>query len=187
MSHKLVAENVIQREGLYGFEMKANDPDYRRARSISERKTYDIKQLWQRNHEIINLSLQGLTNTDIAKILGITREAVSATLNSELGVKKLSEMRKARDENAIELSKEINDLVEKALDTYHQIFDAPTDQCSLKLKKETADTVLLDLAGHRAPTKIDSRSVSVYATPEQISEFKKRGLEAARAAGLLVE
>ena len=45
-------EGVETRNGLYGFEFR--DVDLRRA-AEGERKSYDIKQLWQRNHEILNL------------------------------------------------------------------------------------------------------------------------------------
>ena len=62
-----------------------------------------------------------------------------------------------------------------------------TDQVSYKLKKETADTVVLDLAGHRAPTKIDTRSMHFTASLEEIEEFKRRGIAAARAAGMIVD
>ena len=53
------------------------------------------------------------------------------------------------------------------------------------LKKKTADTVLMEIGGHRAPTRIDSRNLNVTANAEDIEEFKRRGIEAAKAAGLL--
>ena len=172
-------------ETLYGFETRVQDN--RRVYDRSERKIYDIKQLWQRSHEIINLALTGMSNKDIAKVLGITPMAVSTTLNSELGMKKLSSMRKLKDDNAVKVADEINELTKKALTIYNDIFDAPTDQVSYKLKKETADTVVLDMAGHRAPTKIDTRSMHFTASLEEIEEFKRRGIAAARAAGMIVD
>jgi hypothetical protein len=39
----------------------------------------------------------------------------------------------------------------------------------------------------RAPTKIDSRTVSFTASFDEIEEFKRRGIEAARAAGMIVD
>ncbi len=170
---------------LYGFESRS--PDGRRTYDRSERKTYDIKQLWQRQHEIINLALTGMKNVDIAKILGITKESVSQTLNSELGMKKLASLREKRDDEAVKVADEIKKLTVKALEIYNDIFDAPTDIVSYKLKKETADTVALDLAGHRAATKIDTRSMHFTASLDEIEEFKRRGIEAARAAGMIVD
>jgi hypothetical protein len=54
------------------------------------------------------------------------------------------------------------------------------------MKKETADTITLDIAGMRAPTKVDTRTLHAHATLEEINEFKRRGLEAARESGMLV-
>jgi len=170
---------------LYGYEYRSQDR--RRVYDRSKRKVYDIKQLWQRSHEIINLALTGMSNTDIAKVLDISPMSVSNTLNSEMGMKKLSSLREQRDGEAVKISEEIAKLTTKALQVYHDIFDAPTDQVGWKLRKETADTVALDIAGHRAPTKIDSRSVHFSATAEEIEEFKRRGIEAAKAAGMLVD
>jgi len=177
-------ENTLQ-STLYGFDIR--ESDNRRTYDRSERKVYEIKALWQRQHEIINLALTGMSNKDIAKILNISTVSVSSALNSELGMKKLSALREKRDESAFSVSEEIKKLTIKALSVYKDIFDAPPDQASLKLKMEAANTVCLDLAGHRAPTKIDTRSVSFSASLEEIEEFKRRGIEAAKAAGLLVD
>ena len=84
-------EGVQTRNGLYGFDFI--EPDERR----SENRKIEIKQLWQRSHEIINLSARGFKNNDIAEILNISPETVSNTLNSKLGQLKLSDIRMERD------------------------------------------------------------------------------------------
>ena len=91
-------EGIQTREGLYGFDYR--EVDLRRVADREEKKTYNIKALWQRSHEIINLAAQGYKNTDIAEILGVTPACVSLTLNSELGQKKLSDIRQDRDADA---------------------------------------------------------------------------------------
>lgn len=164
---------------LYGFEMR--DVDNRRT---DRAETHDIKQLWQRSHEILGLALQGMKQVDIARILNISPVTVSNTLNSTLGKQKLSEMRGERDEHYVKVSEEIKALTMKALNTYHQLFDNPG--VDVKMKKETADTITLDIAGMRAPTKVDTRTLHAHATLEEINEFKRRGLEAARESGMLV-
>jgi len=167
-------------ENLYGFESREIDK-----RRSDRSGTYDIKQLWQRQHEILGLALQGWKHKDIAKFLNITPATVSNALNSSLGKEKLSNLREERDEHYVKLNEEIKALTLKAMKTYHQLFDSPSTDA--KLKKETADTVSLDIAGLRAPTKVDSRHLSITATPEEIAEFKRRGLKAARESGMLVE
>lgn len=167
------------RTSLYGFETREVDN-----RRTGREKCYDIKQLWQRSHEIIGLALTGMKQTEIAKVLNVTPATVSNTLNSSLGMEKLSDMREERDEHYVKLNKKIKEAAIKAVETYHQIFDSPgTDPA---LKKATADTVLLDIAGLRAPTKIQSQSMNITATKEEIEEFKRRGIQAAKESGKLV-
>ena len=178
-------EGVQTRQGLYGFEFR--DVDLRRVPEGEEKSTYNIKQLWQRSHEIINLAARGFKNTDIAKVLGITPACVSLTLNSELGQKKLSEIRGARDEEAKVVTESIRVLTEKALATYHEIFDNDDGLATLKDRKDVADTVLLELSGLRAPTRIQSSNVSMTLSAEEIAEFKKRGARAAAEMGEVID
>ena len=172
----------MEKTSLYGFETNGID---KRRKDWDVKKNYNIKMLWQKSHEILGLALSGMTQKDIANELNITKDCVNKTMNSELGQKKLSAMREERDGNYIDVSKRIAELAEKAIQTYEDIFDS--DTISYNLKKNTADTVLMDLGGHRAPTKIDTRSMHLTATPDEISEFKRLGLKAAKESGYLVE
>lgn len=175
-------EQIQSRNGLYGFEIR--DVDNRRS---DERKTYEIKSLWQRNHEIINLAARGFKNTQIAEILNIHPQTVSNTLNSELGERKLSEIRLERDEEAKKVSERIRILTSRALDIYHQIFDDESGEATLKDKKAVADTVVLELSGLRAPTKIQSQHVNMTLTKDELEAFKKRGQSAMREIGVVID
>jgi predicted transcriptional regulator len=177
-------EQVQTRNGLYGFEFRA--PDKRR-KPAEERKTYDIKQLWQRNHEIVNLAAMGYKGTEIAKILNVNQQTVSNTLNSELGQCKLSDIRLDRDEETKKVSEKIRVLTNKALDVYHEIFDDESGELGLKDKGTFATSFLNEMSGLRAPTKIQSQSVHTILTAEELAEIKKRGIEAARASGLIID
>ena len=148
---------------------------------------YDVKKLWERHHEILGLALLGTPNKDIAEKLGVTAATVSNCLNGPLGKEKLAEMRGERDEEYKALNKAVSDLTEKALQVYHGLLEVEKGTTPTKLQKETADTVILDLAGHRAPTKIDSRHVSVTATAGEIEDFKSRGRAAIEESGLIPE
>jgi predicted transcriptional regulator len=174
-------EDVQTRNGLYGFEFR--DIDLRRTPENEPRKRYEIKALWQRSHEIINLAARGFKQTEIAEILNIHEATVSLTLNSELGQKKLAEIRNVRDEDAKKTSEKIRVLTNKAIETYHEIFDNDDGQATIKDRKDVADTVLLELSGLRVPTKIHSSSVSTVLTAEEIENFKNRGIKAAKEAG----
>jgi len=177
-------EDVQTRNGLYGFDYR--EIDLRRVSKGEEKKTYNIKALWQRSHEIINLAARGYKGTDIAEILGITPACVSLTLNSDLGQKKLSEIRLVRDEDAKKTTEKIRVLTAKAIQTYHEIFDNEDGQATLKDRKDVADTVLLELSGLRAPTKIQSSHVSTVLTADEINSFKERGRLAAEQVGVVI-
>ena len=168
-------EDVQTRNGLYGFEYR--DLDQRRAPE-GERKSPDIKALWQRSHEIINLAARGFKHVEIAEILNITPATVSNTLNSELGEKKLSEIRLDRDEETKKVSEKIRVLTNKAIDVYHEIFDNEGGEATIKDRKGAADTVVLELSGLRVPTRVDSRHVSTVLTVEELDAFKLRGNKA---------
>ena len=173
-------DRLENRKTLYGFETRAVD------KRFTERKNSpNIKSLWQRSHEILGLALQGHKQKDIAEMLGITPATVSNLVNSELGEKKLSEMREKRDGEFIDVSKKVSELAEKALKVYEEIFDSKT--VSYTLKKATSDSVLMDLGGHRSPTKVDTRSLHLTATKEEVDEFKRLGIEAAKNSGFLIE
>lgn len=174
-------ENYNTEKSLYGFEVRDVD-----LRTSDRSNVYDIKRLWQRHHEILGLALQGVDQKDIASMLNISTSTVSNALNSTLGKEKLASMREERDKEFIDISKRTNQLTEKALKIYEDILDGKTS-ASVALQKNTADTITLDIAGHRAPTKIQSQSIHSVATLEEIEEFKQAGIKAARESGLLVE
>lgn len=175
---------VAETTSLYGFRFR--EPDRRRERLNEDgTRKFDIKQLWQRSHEILNLALLGHKQTEIAEMLDVHPQTVSNTLNSSLGLEVMSEKRKDRDEEFKELNDKVMALTRKSLEVYDRILSDEAE--STKLKKDTADTITLDLAGMRAPTRIDTRSMHMNLTKDEIEEFKRRGVEAARAAGKLVE
>lgn len=175
-------EGIETRKSLYGFDFIK--PDGRR---VEKRKTYEIKELWQRNHEIVNLAVRGYKGVEIAEILNIHPQTVSNTLNCELGERKLSDMRLERDEETKKISEKIRILTKRALDVYHQIFDDESGECNLKDKKAVADTVMLELSGHRAPTKIHSSSVHATLTRDELESLKERGLKAVNDSGIVIE
>ena len=176
-----VMNNESTQTSLYGFEVR--EPDKRRVEQ-GDRKTYNIQQLWQRTHEIIALTLLGVKEVDVAKSLNIHPQTVSNTINSDLGRKKLSEMRQERDKDFTKVAEETAKLFPLAMKTYERILEGEEKS---KLQKETADTIVMDIGGHRAPTKIQGEHVHAYLNKDDIEEFKRRGIAAAKASGMLVE
>lgn len=154
-------------------------------RTSPERKSYDIKRLWQRNHEILRLAVLGWKHTEIAEHLGVTSVTVSNTVNSTLGREKLSIMEGTRDAETLDVMKEISDMAPKALKVYDEILDEEST-AALSLKKKTADTVLKDLLGYEAPKKFEGRFMHAHLNEDTIESIKERSRAAAAAAGVLV-
>lgn len=175
---------VQTRNSLYGFDYRV--PDKRRV-DPENRTTYEIQSLWQRSHEIINLAAKGYKNVEIAEILNIHPQTVSQTLNSELGQRKLSEIRLERDNETKALVEKVRVLTKKALQIYHEVLDDDSGEATLKDKKNVADTVVLELSGLRVPTKVQSASFSATLTAEDLTDLKKRAIDAGKASGLIID
>lgn len=174
---------MMEENGMKGLFMEASRIDNRRA---VDRKTYDIKSLWEKNHEILRLKFLGWKNHEIAGRLGLTEATVSNTVNSSLGKKKMGMLQDARDADTVDISKKLADLAPAAVAVYEDIL-AEESAATLHLKKSTADTILKDLLGYAAPKKIEGRFAHAHIDVETIEEIKRRNRAAAAAAGILVE
>ena len=173
---------LSEKYSLYGARL----PDARR--SYSGRKTYNIKQLWEKNHEIINLAVLGLKSPQIAEIVGVTEATVSNTVNSDLGKEKLHLMRASRDADTLDAAKKIQELTAKALLLYEQILDSEgEDSAPLGMKVNVSKHVVNDLSGLKVPTRMEGRLMHAHLSLEDIEELKRRGREAASACGMMEE
>lgn len=172
---------------LYGFIGREND--LRRVPQ-DQRKTPEIKQLWQRHHEIVNLSAQGYSNADIAYILGIAPVTVSNTLNSTLGMEKLADIREERDRDAKLTVARIKTLRDRALTIFQRVLEGEDESgnpipVTIKDQLHAADVVTLELSGMRAPTVVKSHSISTTLTSEELSQFRERALNEAKLCGII--
>jgi len=172
----------VLRQNLYGFDSREVDN-----RRNDRENSPNIKNLWQRNHEIVNLAARGFKQTEIADILHIHPQTVSNTLNSELGMRKLAEIRKCRDDETKKISEKIRVLTDKALSTYHEIFDDESGELGLKDKGNFASDFLNNISGLRAPTRIQSQSISTVMTADELASFRNRGLREAKATGITID
>ena len=82
---------------IMSYKVDVGMMDRRRALT-GERKTYEIKQLWDRSKEILCKAAIGMKQVDIAKEMNITSATVSSTINSQLGRDYIKEIRDSREE-----------------------------------------------------------------------------------------
>ena len=157
--------------------------DDRRFNEVDEPRSHEIKKLWQLHHEIINLHVLGVRHGTIAAILGVTPQTVSNCVNSQVSQEKIQELREIRDGQTKDRLIQIKLLTDQALKTYFELFNDPN--CTIDQRIKVADTVALELSGLRVPTKI--ASVGVVLTGEELADIKKRGFEAMKANGTIVD
>lgn len=158
-------------EALEFAELYHQRNDKRLARNRGKKRTYTISSLWQRHHEIINRAFLGESTRDIAKAMGVTPATVQNCLQSEVGMKKLEALRMERDVQIIDVRKEIDALLPEAVKVYRDIL--ASQDAGLKLKKETADTLLMEIGGYAAPKKV--QAAVAHLDLSDIEAMKERG------------
>jgi predicted transcriptional regulator len=142
-----------------------------------ERK-YAIQQVWDVHREIARLLVIGMKHVDIAEQLGISEATVSYTANSPVVKREIDLMRGARDLDAVDVAKRIQEVAPKALEVLEELLDTANDA----IKYRTAADIL-DRAGHAAVRNVRLETLSVHLNKEDIEDIRNR----ARGIGLLVD
>ena len=141
-------------------------------------RSFTVENIWDRHQEIMRLALTGMKQVDIANELGVSEVMVSYTLNSPVVKRQMSLMRAARDCDAVDVAKRIQEIAPKAIDTLEGLLEGSND--SIKLR---AATDILDRAGHAAVKTIRTQSLAVHLNKDDLDEIKQR----AREIGLCVD
>lgn len=142
------------------------------------RKSFTVENIWNTHREIMRLALTGMKQADIARELGLTEVMVSYTLNSPVVKRQLDVMQAARDVDAIDVAKRIQEVAPRALEVLEELLEEGND--AIKLRTATD---LLDRAGHAAIKTVRTQSLSVHLNKDDIEEIKQR----AREIGLCVD
>lgn len=139
--------------------------------STGDRK-YAIQTMWDTHREILRLAVTGMKQVDIASTLEITPVMVSYTLNSPIAKREMENLRSARDLDAVDVAKRIQEIAPIALQTLEDLLCQGTESTKFR----TA-TDLLDRAGHAAVHTLRTESLSVHLTKADIDEIKDRAKE----------
>ncbi|KKK49234.1 hypothetical protein LCGC14_3137120 [marine sediment metagenome] len=127
-----------------------------------------LKKLWGRHKEVARLHVLGFRNNEISELLGITTATVVNNLNSTLVKQELARLGALRDNGAIEIAKDIDELLPLALDTMREVM-ANGSKDSDKLKSAIR---VLDMGGHSPIRKILT-SNAVF-DKDDLDEIKRR-------------
>jgi len=135
-------------------------------------RKYAIQTMWDTHREILRLAVTGMKHVDIASHLGITPVMVSYTLNSPIAKREIENLRAARDLDAVDVAKRIQEIAPIALQTLEDLLCGGTETTKFR----TA-TDLLDRAGHAAVHTLRTESISVHLTRDDIDDIKNRAKE----------
>ena len=146
-------------------------------RRSNDAKHWVVSEMWELHHEITRRLVLGQKNTEIAKALKCTPQTVSNVRNSPVAQEHIAIMKGARDADTVDLAKEIREIAPEAMLLLKDIIRGENDgaNASLGLRAKEANGMLAR-AGHGIPQKIQSESVSVHITSEQIADIKRRAL-----------
>lgn len=154
----------------------------RRLASVQGRtKTgWEVSDIWDIHHQIKRRIFLGQKNTEIARILGCTKEQVSSVRNSPVIQDELKKMQADADKDAVDVKAAVKKLAPKALRVMEQILD---DENVLANVRFNAAKDALDRGGHAAPQQINH--LHGHFTADDILEMKNRAKQLAANSGTI--
>lgn len=150
--------------------------DLRRVNGRS--KTWVVNEMWELHHEIARYLLLGEKNVVIAKRLGCSPQTVSNVRNSPVVQDQLAIMQGARDADTVDLAREIQEVAPDAMALLSDIIRGENagKNASLSLRAKESNNMLAR-AGHGVPQRVQSESVNVHLTSQDIKDIKRRAME----------
>ena len=134
---------------------------------------FDVDVIWQKHHEILNMSLIGMLAPEIVERTGFSLNVVNNVLRSAVGREKLDVMRGARDADSVDLSKRISNFLPKCIDLFEDVIGGSGvgKDANLALRVRTAQ----DYADRGGLVPIRKHQIaSMHLTPSDLDRIKER-------------
>jgi len=139
-----------------------------------------IHYLTERHRELARRVVAGQKPSEAARDMGITTPWVSTCLSSPIMKDHVEQLRERADENAVGVSKRIQNLSVEAMGVFERILrNNVTDKegkdvvVPLGLQTSVAKDVL-DRAGHGAIRRTETKAVHAYLTSDDVDEMRER-------------
>jgi len=159
-----------------------DEPKYLYDRRFVEKRTYEVKSLWQNHEQMLRMVALGHSNEHIAAQCGVTAQTVSNVRNSPIAKGKLEQLRQALDAEAIDIGARINEFAPQALRLLEEVISGEVE-APIAIRAKYA-SIHLGRAGFGEVKKI--ASVNTHLTRDDIEAIKLRALASATEAGLIV-
>ena len=148
------------------------------------RKTQVVREMNERHHEIARMVILGYRNTEIAKILNISKEFVCAVRNAPPVKEQVAILAGARDAETVDVAKQIQlalpDCVKYLIET------VPDVEISDNLRSRNAFG-LLAVGGHGPAKNINVKGVHAVLTADDIKEIRDNAANVAIEIGIMAE
>jgi len=168
------------------------EPD-QRFKDPSERKQFEVQQMWEVHHEIVRRLLLGQKNSDIAKDLGVSQSMISYVRNSSVVKEKLEIMKGARDADTIDLARRIRKNAPTALKLLEDVIDGEVQtaigekmEVPLGMRVKEAGS-MLSRAGYGPITNLKGQFAHGHFTKEDIDEIKGRARKDGIESGSVID
>jgi len=159
----------------------------------SDRKTFEVQQMWEVHHEIVRRLLLGQKGSHIARDLGVTPGMISYVRNSSVVKEKLEIMKGARDADTLDLAKRIRENAPTALKLLEGVIDGQVDtadgekmEVPLGMRVKEAGT-MLSRAGYGPITNLKGQFAHGHFTKEDIDEIKGRARKDGIKSGSVID
>ena len=168
-----------------GWSEFERDPgNRRRLMPGTVRKTQTVREMNERHHEVARMVVLGYRNTEIAKILNITKEFVCAVRNAPPVKEQVAILTGARDAETVDVARQIQIALPECVKYLTET--VPDVDLSDGLRSRNAFG-LLAIGGHSVTKNINVRGVHAILTADDIKEIKENAAEVAIEIGVMAE
>lgn len=156
----------------------------RRKKPDDEKKSWTLKEIQNKHHQIKRMIFLGLSNKQIAEELGVTPQMVAMVKNSSIIRQQLKMMHAAADKEAIDLQSQIAEIAPIALKNIREVvetgeLDGQSVTATARLREGNN---ILDRHMGKATQTVKGTHSHAHFTAEDIKQLKE---EAMRAEGII--
>lgn len=145
---------------------------------ITEQKSppakHQIQNIQDKTREIARYAMIGASNESIAKKLGMCRQQISAIRNSSIFRRYMDELHAMRDQAFIDNTRELEQLIPQAIDSYREVLEKKAGNDALRVK--VAGEVL-DRSGISEVRRSVVQRANIHLSMDDIAEIRRRAEE----------
>ena len=154
----------------------------------TNKRNYEIAKVQERHREICRQVVLGRTNKQIATQIGISPQMVSYTRNSRIAQDVMEDLGEERDKDVKEISVRIAEMAPKAADLIEASLSGSLEGREVPMIQRLKDAhSILDRAGYKPVTKVDSTHTSLHLTGEDVIKIKQRAAQMIEESKNLVD